>query len=446
LANTLTQDFVLELSKSCLQSQKILEICKSHLKYQYLENETQKKFFRYVFELNDLDSSVLPTFGILSQTFAKDEKFISLLSQIKKVRETNHEHLLTSLQDFIKEKKFRILYSSLGELFNLGKHDEAYQLLAQESTSINEFSLKETYYDRIFHDFETRHQERSKNADHSVLTEKCTYGIPGIDDATRGGFEYGTAICILARSGGGKSTYLKWIGLANARLGKKVVHFQAEGTKKEVKELYDSAWTSIDLEDIELGVLPESKRKGIEKFQRDVLVGGGEIFTYAKEQFDQMTMQECRDVLVDIESIYGKIDLVIFDYLEIFTVKGSYGKDDGSERRRRADLGNKIVNISTEFHCGVATAVQANDIAPDFYNNPAKVLTRHHIAEFKAILNGFSAFLTLNSSDDEREEGVVRIYADKFRKHFAPSEPWTICSSLRNSRFFDAARTKELFG
>jgi len=446
LAQQLTQDFVLELSKSCLQSQKILEICKSHLKYQYLENETQKKFFKYIFELNDLDSTKLPTFGILSQTFSKDEKFISLLSQVKKVKETNHEHLLTSLQDFIKEKKFRILYSSLGELFNLGKHDEAYQLLAQESTSINEFSLKETYYDRIFHDFETRHQERSKNADHSVLTEKCTYGIPGIDDATRGGFEYGTAICILARSGGGKSTYLKWIGLSNARLGKRVVHFQAEGTKKEVKELYDSAWTSIDLEDIELGVLPESKRKGIEKFQRDVLISGGEIFTYAKEEFDQMSINEVYEVLTDIESIYGKIDLVILDYLEIFTVKGSYGKDDGSERRRRADLGNRIVNISTKFHCGVATATQSNDIAPDFYENPAKVLTRHHIAEYKSAIAPFAAFLTLNQTSDEKSEGVIRIYADKFRKHFAPPEPWSICQALSSSRFFDAKRTHELFG
>lgn len=441
----LTPDFVLELSKACLTSEKILEICKIHLKFQYLENETQKRFFQFLFEKHNLDN-IVPSFGILSQAFSKDEKAITFLNQVKSIREVDNQQLLGSFEEFVKEKRFKKLYNDLFEAFSKSSPEDAYKLLQQESASIYEFTLKEAYYNRVFKDFITRHEERQKNADnHSVLNEKCTYGIHAIDDATRGGFEYGTAVCVLARSGVGKSTYLKWVGLCNARLGKRVVHFQAEGTEKEALELYDAAWTSINLDQIEIGVLPEQKRKKIEETQRNILANGGEVFVYAKEKFDSMSINECREILLDIQSIHGKIDLVIFDYLEIFTVKGSYSKDDSSERKRREDVGNKIVNIGTEFKCGVLTATQANDIAPVIYNNPETVLTRHHIAEYKAAIKPFSAFLTLNQTSDEYEEGVVRIHSDKFRKHMS-GQTWSIAQSRENGRFYDSRRTVELFG
>lgn len=445
-SQVLISDFLVELIKCCFVSDKILEICKKHLQLQYLENDQQKKLLKHMFNVHDLEGK-LPTLGTLSQAFSGDKDVITLLAQIKKSNVSDQQMIiLDSFSSFIKRSRFILLYDRVGDMYNQGKHQEAIDYLDKESTSINSFNLKDTYYTRVFQDFQKRQELREREIeDRSVLNEKCVFGIPEMDAHTKGGFNKGTSVCILARSGGGKSTFLRWIGLSNARLGKRVVHFQGEGTEKDCLDTYDAGWTSIDLHEIELGIMPQSKKDKIYKTQKDIINGGGEIFVYASETFDSMSINDCREKLMEIESIYGKVDLVLFDYMEILTVNGAYSTSESGERKRREDLANKITNIAVEFKVGVATATQANDIMPKDYNNPDFVLTRHHISEYKGAIKPFSYFLTVNMTDDERERGYCRIYADKFRKYRA-GLTWVICQSLSNSRFYDHKRTVEEFG
>lgn len=437
----LSGDFIIEILKLCLTNTKVLEICKKHLKFQYLVTESQKKIAKFIFETHDLSSKV-PTLGVLQQTFSTDQDIITLLTKIKKViiDPEQHDDIISTLETYIKDSRFRILYDRIGDLYNEGKQKEAISLLAKESKEITEFKLKENYYTTIFKDYKDRQEKRSQDKD-SMLLQKLTFGIHELDDLTKGGFNKGTSVLFLGRSGGGKSTAMRWIGLCNARLGRRVVHFQAEGTEKEVLDAYDAGWTSITLHDIEYGNIPEGKKTKIIKTQRDILANGGEIYVYASEAFDSMSINDCREILLDIQSIHGQIDVVIFDYLEIFTVKGQYGSSEASERKRREDVANKITNIAVEFKCGVVSATQANDIPPDKYNNENFVMTRHHISEFKGSVKPFSYFFTLNNTDDEYEASILRIHVDKFRKYKKPNNPIRIYQSLNNSRFYDSRKT-----
>ena len=97
------------------------------------------------------------------------------------------------------------------------------------------------------------------------------------------------------------------MGLCNARLGRRVVHFQGEGTEKECLDAYDAGWTSINLHDIEFGAIPENKKMKIVKAQRDILSNGGEIYVYASESFDSMSIDGSRDILLDIVSLHGHV-------------------------------------------------------------------------------------------------------------------------------------------
>jgi replicative DNA helicase len=437
-------DFVIELIKCCFTSPKIFDICKQHLKFHYLQNEAQKKVLRAVYDTYDATGKV-PTIGIIGQSFIEDKDVIALLSQIKKVNILNehHESILKQFESFIKRSRFIALYSKVGELFNQGKQEEATEELAKESAEIVAFQLKETYYTRVFQDFEKRNDERLANKDRKQA-KFCTWGIHELDDRMRG-IEYGRSALIMARSGGGKSTGMKWVGVSNARQGKRVVHFQAEGTERECLDGYDACWTSINLDEMETGNIPQTKAVKIKKTHRDILATGGEIFVYAAEQFDSLTIQDCREILIDIEKIYGEVDLVIFDYLEKFTLKGTFYNSEAGERKRRADLGDKITNIATEFDCAVITAIQANDIKATDYNKPDFIMTRNHISEFKAAINPFSYFITLNQTDEEYDNGICRLYIDKARRAKRGGKPVRIYQSMSNGRFYDAARTIENF-
>lgn len=439
----LSQGFVVELINCIFHSQKIFDISKQHLKYHYLESEPQKKVVKYLFDLQDVQKSI-PTIGMVGQVYSTDKDVIALLSQVKKsvVSNGQHEAIITSFEQFIKKSKFIALYSKVGELFNQGKQDEAIEVLNTESEEISAFALRQNSYTKVFADFEKVNEKRIANSD-KIINKYAPFGIKELDDYCMG-IEYGRSALLLARSGGGKSTAMKWTGLCNARLGKRVVHFSAEGTEEEALTAYHAGFAGINLDEMELGTIPTTKRAKILKAHRDILGAGGEIYLYASEQFDQLTIDDCREIIIDIEKIHGKVDLVIFDYMEKFSLKGTFYNSEAGERKRRSDLGDKITNIATEFKCAVLTAIQANDIKPADYNKPDFVLTRSSIAEYKAAVNPFSYFISINATDDEYENNIARLYCDKMRKR-KRGKLIRIYQALEQGRFYDSYKTSQTF-
>lgn len=446
----LSSSFIIELIKGCLENEQLLELCVDHIKYHYLATEVQKKIFKYIFEYFKLNQKS-PTVGIISQAFIGDrlEKEInSLLVQIRDInlRKIQYEGLIGELELFIRTAKLTHLFDKVVELHNEEKKREATDLLAVESQKINEFSLRKAHnqYKKIFSQFDARHLERkAKGAEERILQEKMTFGIHEADDLTRGGFERGTSVLILAPSGVGKSTYLRWTGMCNARLGLRVVHFSAEGKDEHLALDYDAGWTGQAKRYIEEGYISDDKIDSIQKAKNIILSRGGEIIYYATESFDDFFIEDANKILTEIVKREGHIDLVIFDYLELFTVRGSYIGEAG-ERRRREKVANKMTAIATTFNCGVVTATQAADLKPEDKNNPEKVLTRHHISEFKGALKPFSVFATFNQTDEEYEQQIIRIHFDKMRHH-KRGKTIRIFQDLDCSRFYNSQKTIGVF-
>lgn len=442
-AKSLNNDFIVELYKTCLTSPAVLEVVKKHLKYQYLNNDVQKKIWKTVCDNYDVTQKP-PTLGILGQQFNKDKDALGLLSKIKNTTVTdNNEQILKKFEEFIKFSIFVNAYTESGELFNKGdknSHD-AIKKLYQGSEKSHTFTLVGDAHTTVFKDFDKRNDKRKAKDSNEFMQERIPFSIKEIDDDTRGGGKRGTSGLVLGRSGGGKSTWLKWTGASAARMGKIVVHFQAEGTEEENLDLYDSCWTSVDTDQMEVGNIPENLVDKIKQTRNNILQRGGEVILKSFEQFDSATIEECREFLFDVFKKYGRIDLVLWDYLEIFTVAGQYGNGDSSERKRREDIAKKITNIAMEFKCFCLAATQANDVLPVLYNDENFVMTRSHISEYKGCLKPFSYFFTINQTDAEYDMGQVRVYADKYRKHKA-RRIYKIWSSMQNARFYDQMRTQ----
>jgi replicative DNA helicase len=433
----LTGNFLIEVFKLSIVSESFLSISSKHLKYQYLPSEEYKFIWKAIVQVYELEGK-LPTIGILSERL-RDKDLGELLLQIKncKVGE-NKDVILKQLESYIREAKFVELYETIGETYNEGKREEAIKILSDKAQTISTFSLVSESTKTVFKDFESRNEQRKQKQ--QDLQTKIPFGIHPLDFYTKGGGSTGTSALFLALSGVGKTTLLRWIGLSAARMGYRVVHFQFEGTEQEALDGYDSAWTGISWENMEFGDIPESKINGINRVRQDIIKGGGEIYVVASETFDSMTIEDCNERLEDIELKIGKIDVVIFDYLEICDTRRKYS----DERDRREKIANGITNIATKFKCLSCTATQANDVKPEKWNNPDFVLTRSDISEFKGALKPFSYFITLNQTKDEDSNGVVRMYNDKFRK-YKKGQVYRIFQSRENGRFYDSKKTLQYF-
>lgn len=440
----LKSNFIVEVLRVCIEEIDFFLICNEFLRYEFLQTESEKLVYKYILNHYSLHDS-LPTLGVIVQNLPPSQDVMSLLSQIKEVKvTTNSKQLIPTLESFIRKSRFVSLYEKVGSLYNNGKYEESMSLLAKESESINSFSIKDKQFKTVFSGFEEREIRRNQNQDNALL-EKTSFGIRELDDMFYGGPNKGTTVLWMARSGGGKSTVLRWVGISNARVGRVVVHFQLEGSEKDCLDAYDSGWAGIEINNIEFGNISEQKRAELNSAVTSIKALGGEIFVYGFESFDSGSIEQCREILIEI-SKKNKIDVVIFDYAELLQVKGRYGNDESSERKRRNDISEKLANIAVEFGVTVHTATQSRDIDQSKLNNDDFVLTHNDISEFKGFLKPFSYFLTLNQTEDEYNKELMRVYLDKVRKYKIKKRVVKFYQARNVSRFYDSHRTRMELG
>lgn len=443
--NILYSDFIVELCKTCLTNKKILGLCQSELKYQYLSHAAEKKVFKYLFETYDITKTI-PTVGVIGQQFVEDKEVINFLSKVKNAQKIDNDKIVIDrLVDHIKKIKFKNLIERGVELYNNpATRDESYLYVQKESEEINNYAIQEKFYKELFSTFNERNAERlAKNNQESGKTDKISFGIHQLDSDTSGGMKRQTSALFMARSGGGKSTFLRWVGLHNARLGMRVVHFQLEGSEQDAFDNYDAAWTGTLTEDMAIGVIDVRKIKQVEKARADIMNRGGQLFVYASESFDSLYIEDAREILLDIRSIYGEIDLIVFDYLEIANIRGNFSGEAG-ERRRREKLANQLTNMAVEFDAALITAIQSNDVPTEKRNDPNFKLTRSNISEFKGAVKPFSYFITGNATDDQLNKGIAFLYADKYRHHRAGGIT-PIYQDLSRGKYYDAEKTLKEF-
>jgi len=333
----LSENFITELLKSCISNQNVLETISVHLEEAFLPSDEHKKLWRHIKESFELTNHT-PSIGILNERLKDDPSTLKLLLDVKRCKLIEVDNLFPHFETFIKEVRFISLHQETGKLWNAGNQDAAIRLLAKESEEINNFSLKEGLYGKVFLDFEKRQEER-KNKEREDIT-KVPFGIHALDYFTYGGINLGTSALVLGRSGTGKSTALRWFGINAARHGLRVIHFQVESSERETMDAYDSAWTSSDLAEMEFGSISKDKIQKVKNINKDIIDKGADIFVIAPSQFDSLSIESCKDTIEEIEKNYGKVSLCLFDNLELFTVKGRFSGSEQGERIRRETIAN----------------------------------------------------------------------------------------------------------
>lgn len=437
----LSSNFIIELFAYSFNRKGTFEVVKAYLKYNYLQTEAEKKFWQWTCRQFDRTGRV-PTLGQAQQEFIKNDKVLDLIADISDIevddKREAHNDMLKTFQDYLCQMKFLESNDKLVETYNRGDKEQAYRLFVRLAEEMDEFSILDASFEPVFGGFSKRMSER-RSADFNATFKVATM-IDELDDILEGGAESTEYILWLGASGAGKSQLLTHLGIAAARQGYRVAHFQLEGTKRQCLDRYDAAWTGTLYHDMKVGDIAKKKEKAlgkvIEKLRKN------DIYVSSCEDWGGKSIVDVRRELKDLEKKVGKIDVIIIDYLELLEVGDGKNYGVGDERFRQQKLSKAMKTLAMEFNAVVHTATQANTPTKEETDDPEFVLSRYNINEDKGKIRPTDGFMTLNVTSDERQEQFMRIYVDKAREH-GGGQIIHICNNFAYSRFYDSKRTAE---
>lgn len=444
--DTLAPNFVTELLAISLNKRTIFDMVRQYMKFSYFQVESEKKLWQWVTARYDRTGRI-PTLGQIQQQFAEDEAVLEKVEEISDIEVDdenvgNETVILDTFERFIKKMKFLEANDKITDFYNQGKKDQAWDMFVKYAEEFSQFSIQDAKFETVFGDFAQRQAQR-KSEDYNKRF-KIPTGIDEIDyrlGGETGGPETGECVLWLGDSGAGKSQVLVHCGVTAARQGHRVAHFQLEGTKEQCLNRYDAAWTGTLYSDVKLGNIPAKKmevsKRIVKKLKRS------DIYVSSEETFNAKTLVDVRRELKEMEKMYGKIDVIIIDYLELLEVGDGHNYSPGEERFRQAKLAKGMKMLAMEFNAVVHTATQSSNIPEECKNDPEFVITRAQLNEDKGKCRPMDIFITINQTRDERKEEVMRLYTDKIRD-YKSGDVIKIANNFAYSRFYDRKRTYEL--
>ena len=440
-SDTLTSNFVAELFAAALEKRTVFDIVRQYLKFSYLQIESEKKLWQWVTNRYDKTGKV-PTIGQIQQHFSDDEGILEKLEEIADVEIDEHggyELIVESFEKYIKKMKFLEANDKIADVYNRGEKDNAWDLFVKYAEDFSKFSIQDAKFETVFGDFAERQAKRK--SDDWKYRFKVPTTIDEIDyrlGGENGGPETGECVLWLGDSGAGKSQVLVHVGVSAARQGFRVAHFQLEGTKEQCLNRYDAAWTGTLYQDVKLGNITSKKmevsKRIIKKLRKT------DIIVSSEETFNAKTLTDIRREVKEMERKYGKIDVIIIDYLELLEVGDGHNYTPHEERFRQAKLAKGMKMLAMEFNAVVHTATQSSNIPEEQKNDPEFVITRAQLSEDKGKIRPFDIFITINQTRDESKEEVMRLHTDKLRD-YKNGDPIHICNNFAYARFYDRKRT-----
>ncbi len=445
MEDRLSGNFITELIAYALSSKTLFEIVNANLKFAYLQDEPQKRLWKFL--TNEYRKrGLLPTHGQIQQQFINDDRTLEFIADVYDVEVTDtpegQQSIIGTFEAYLKQMMFLDSNERIVNAYNSGDKQRAYDLFVSSVDKFSRFSITSDASSRVFGDFKQRQAQRlSADYNSTFVIPTCIDELDWRIGCERGGAESGECWLWLGDSGMGKSQLLIHLGISASRLHHRVVHFQLEGTRKQCLDRYDAAWTGSLYSDMKFGQV-EKKRMDIAQRVMKRL-SNTDIHVFSVEEWGGMTVAELRKHCKDVELKYGKIDMIIVDYLELLELGDGIKYTPNEERFRQEKLARAMKTLAMEFNAVVHTATQSNGVPREMRNDPDFVYSRDNLNEAKGKIRPFDAMVTLNQTSDERVNHIMRLYVDKLREHAADYKVY-IVNNFARSRFYDRKATMEI--
>lgn len=246
--------------------------------------------------------------------------------------------------------------------------------------------------------------------------------------------------CFLAPTGVGKSHIARHIGLhAAIDDGLDVLHFQLEGSQKEVVDAYSGALIEKSSYLYEKGKLTDNE---IDRYMAQINEYAGNIDVKSFPRFNsKVSTIDIKSGIDEYKKIYGKSpDVIIIDSMDLLSDASGKQWDSDHERHKRIAVANDLKDIAGDEDVWIVVTYQATVENRDWLNDEKNVLTEYNCSEAKGLARPMTHLISLNQSDNERKENIIRLHIAKSR-FFKKGKTIKVATRYEDEVFYDKQRT-----
>lgn len=441
----LSEDFLYMLYRMAMDKSCICGILVENMRPDYLPDKEFQALTRVISVYYKAHKSS-PSYGWLMEKLRDDLDTVELIQTIQEYDGRESESvLIETFEEYIKDVRLKKLYADIPKYYNKGESDKAQKAIKDYAEWLNSFSLNASKFVDVFSTFKERYGENvERNLKHADLRkEVCRFYIDDLDDLNGGRNLRGQVTCFLASTGIGKSHIARHIGThAAIDDGLSVLHFQLEGSEKEVVDAYSGCAIERSSYKYEKGMFTEVE---IDEFQKRIDEFKGNIDVRSFPRFNtKVSTIDIKNGIEDYKKIYGYApDVVIIDSMDLLNDSSGRNWDSEHERSKRIAVANDLKDLSADENLWIVVTYQATIENRDWLNDEKNVLTEYNCSEAKGLARPMTHLISLNQTANELNDSLMRLYVAKSR-FFRKGSIIKIATRYEDEVFYDRKRTLNL--
>lgn len=416
--------FDVEYQKSLLrmlcEDSRFSHMVGEHLQPQYFENEVLSWAWSFAIRFRH-KYGVYPNIQtVMQQTRVMDPKVRPIyevtLEQVRHAIPRDELWMKDQVLEFVKRNIFVRTFSECRSLFNAGKVTQTYDLMMTRMEKLYQTKWATVDESWFFEDLPNRQTRRltSDSTDRAVAT-----GLHVLDHILGGGLSKGELGLWVAYPKIGKSSMLVSHGVAATRLQlRRTAHFVLEGSRKQVEDRYEAAFTGEIYRALRTdGLSSKAYSDAYERYQQ--YKGTLYIRGFCEEW--NYTCADIHEALKDLKRVHSwDPDLIIVDYGDLLCGRDKhYANDRENQKAAFRDL-KSLANRGY----AVWSASQAQRPEKGAEDN-AHWLYSRQIADCYEKVRVADFIGSLNITTLEKDAKVMRLLAELYRDNMA-GDKWVV--------------------
>lgn len=388
----------------CKSSEDFLIQALPLIKSDYFEDETYQKIYTVIeehyleYKEIPLDSQIIEEIKPLlgkGETVGHYRSEITSINEIDTIAFSNTEYYLEKVEEFAKKQAFSLaVVESLDDIKG-GKFETAFERIRTSLSVGRKQDLGISYFDDIT---ERYSEEGARHCEFPTVYSEY-------NDHLDGGLARGELAMVVAPPGVGKSVYLANQAVELSKNGYNVLYISLEMDERRVSSRLDSIFTHIPVKDLRFRVPELNARLNMVK---EKIPNLGEIKV---KQFPtkQCSISQLRAYITQLENYENfKPDVLVIDYLDILS-SDSINKYDAQQ-----ELAENLRGLAIEKNILVWTATQTNR-----EGTKVSIITDAELADCYGKIRVCDFAISLNQTEEEFDNGVMRVYSMKNRNGIA---------------------------
>lgn len=439
----MSEEFLMDLFRTCMDNSYILSLVYTHLKSEHLPDRDSITLFEAIKKYYGANKKV-PPFSAIREAISNSRSAIQLLNDIYESTDgIDAKDCVSLLEEYLRRVSFQKSYKVAGEIYNKKGYVEALQVLEEHVNWSRSFSLKDAEYTDILSTFESRFLQNREKTNAQETNRTITRFYIDELDVRNGGRDLRTQLtCILASTGVGKTHAARWIGRNACLDGFNVLHIQLEGSKEEVENAYSASLVQTSTFRYEHGTIRNSD---LDRMLQEIASVSGHLYVRAYPKFNShVSTLQIKEAIAEFKERYTlKPDVIIIDSMDLLTDASGRKYGENGERHRRIAVANDLKDLAGDENVWMVVTYQSTIENQEWLNDEKNVLSEYNTAEAKGLSRPLTHLITLNQSANERREHTMRINVAKSR-FFERGEVFKIATDYDNETFYDRTRTMNI--